>query len=112
MDSKYCVLCQTEHAHKRGLLSRDRMARATAKVTGVSIEALLGTNRSKHISRARQLGMMAVLEAGYSTPEAAKTFGRHDHTTALHARKQIRKIWNEEIELMILDIRRAYHSDA
>jgi chromosomal replication initiation ATPase DnaA len=94
--SSFCVLCQAQHGSngKRGRVSesdRAKIVAATSLVTGVAEADLKSMNRQRHFSRARQLGMVAALNLGFSLPQAAMAFGRSDHTTAIWARDAISK---------------------
>lgn len=60
--------------------------RATCKVFGVEIDALLGKRQTRDIARPRQVSMYLAREmTGLSLAAIAKATGGRDHTTAFHA---------------------------
>lgn len=66
--------------------------------TGVPLADLKGPRRTLHVVRARQIACWVMHKAtDYSYPKIAKTVGRADHTTAMHAVKTI-DMWRERDE--------------
>lgn len=56
---------------------------AVAEATGISAREIYGRDRSAHVSRARQIVMLAANERGVSLSEIGRSLGR-DHTTVAH----------------------------
>jgi chromosomal replication initiator protein len=53
---------------------------------------LVSSSRTAPVTRARQLGMHLARElTGLSLPAIAREFGRRDHTTVIHALRQVRR---------------------
>ena len=53
---------------------------------------LLGRSRNAHTVWARQVGMTTLIDkCGCTCCEAVRLLGRHDHATAVYARKKVRK---------------------
>lgn len=64
-------------------------------VTGVPLADLRGPRRTLHVVRARQIACWVMHKAtDYSYPMIARTVGRSDHSTAIHAVKTI-DMWRE-----------------
>ena len=54
---------------------------------------MLGKRRTRSLARPRQVAMALAKElTEHSLPEIGEAFGGRDHTTVLHACKQIRKL--------------------
>jgi len=77
----------------------DKRARATvgaildvvALEYGVSVRALLGRGRQRHVVTARQEAMLRAGEAGHSGPAIGKFMGERHHTTVLHGQQRARE---------------------
>jgi len=59
----------------------------------LSLKEMLGKKRTRSLARPRQVAMALAKElTEHSLPEIGEAFGGRDHTTVLHACKQIRKL--------------------
>ncbi len=68
----------------------DRVLEAATRTFQVSIEELLGRNRSQPLATVRQVVMyVARIETNLSYPMIGRHFGDRDHTTVLHAYRKI-----------------------
>ena len=72
----------------------ERVGRLTvasvAQETGIPAELIMGRGRSARVYKARAVAMTAMYQAGYSSPEIGKFFGR-DHGAVLHAVKRVKQ---------------------
>ena len=70
---------------------------------GLTRDELLSRSRRAPVARARQLAMHLTRElTDLSLPEIARAFGRRDHTTVIHALRQVRVRLDSDIELQTL----------
>jgi chromosomal replication initiator protein len=70
-----------------------------AKYFRLSVEDLCGPRRTRDLVRPRQTAMyLARKLTGRSTPQIGKVFGNRDHTTVMHAVKQIERLVGGECE--------------
>ena len=67
--------------------------RAVRRLVGrrfrVSVRTLRSRSRAEPVVSYRLLGMALALECGATLTEAARLFGRRQHSTALHARRTV-----------------------
>lgn len=71
----------------------------TAQAFGLPLEALLSTDRSVTVARARQVAMFLAREhTGQSLPAIARRFGGRTHTTVLNACRRIAQRLDEDAE--------------
>lgn len=71
--------------------------RAVAVYFGLSVEELLSPVRGRRIARPRQIGMYLAKELGKrSTPDIGQRFGGRDHTTVIHAVRQVKRLMAED----------------
>lgn len=63
----------------------DEIVRRVADTFGISVESLLGRNRSRQIALPRQIAMYLLREeANISLPQIGETLGGRDHTTVMY----------------------------
>jgi chromosomal replication initiator protein len=61
---------------------------------------MLGPRRSRTVARPRQVAMyLSKNLTQHSLPEIGRQFGGRDHTTVMHAVKQVTKLQNENVDL-------------
>lgn len=73
------------------LVSIDNIMRTVAEYYKIKVAELLSKRRSRSIARPRQVAMALCKElTNHSLPEIGDAFGGRDHTTVLHACKQIK----------------------
>jgi len=78
----------------------ERIQALTAQALGVTPEALLSTDRSAAVARARQVAMFLAREhTGQSLPAIGRHFGGRTHTTVLNACRRIAQRLDEDAEL-------------
>lgn len=75
------------------LISIDNIIKTVAEFYKITISELLSKKRCRKLSRPRQIAMYLCKElTEHSLPEIGVAFGGKDHTTVLHACKQINKL--------------------
>lgn len=85
------------------VITPKRIKDVVCEVMNVSEKDLIGPKRNREISYPRQIAMYLVREmTELSYPDIGKEFGGKDHTTILHAVKQIDKKINEDPTTKIL----------
>ncbi len=89
----------------RGLLrdqaiSIQQIQKAVGDYYGLQIKDLLGPKRTRSLARPRQVAMRLAKElTDSSLPEIGEQFGGRDHTTVMHACKQIDKLMDTDGKL-------------
>ena len=75
------------------LVSIDNIMRTVAEYYKIKVAELLSKRRSRSVARPRQVAMALCKElTNHSLPEIGDAFGGRDHTTVLHACKQIKQL--------------------
>jgi chromosomal replication initiator protein len=70
----------------RGSVDPDYVLTAVSSAFGISMERLLGRDRSREVSLPRQVAMYLMRqEANVSLPQIGEAVGGRDHTTVMHA---------------------------
>ena len=63
----------------------------TSEFFSISMDELVGANRSRNLVQARQMAMYLCRElTALSLPKIGDEFGHRDHTTVMHAERKIR----------------------
>lgn len=75
-----------------------RIVHNVCYVFKVTEDDLLGPNRNRSLSLARQIGMYLAKMEGYSYPKIAKIFRRH-HTTVMHGCQHVKDEMNKDPQL-------------
>lgn len=75
------------------LVSIDNIQRTVAEYYKIKMSDMLSKRRNRSVARPRQVAMSLAKElTNHSLPEIGDAFGGRDHTTVLHACKQIKKL--------------------
>lgn len=75
------------------LVSIDNIQRSVAEYFKIKMSDMLSKRRNRSVARPRQIAMCLSKElTNHSLPEIGDAFGGRDHTTVLHACKQIKKL--------------------
>lgn len=75
------------------LVSIDNIMRTVAEYYKIKVADLLSKRRNRSVARPRQIAMALCKElTNHSLPEIGDSFGGRDHTTVLHACKQIKQL--------------------
>jgi chromosomal replication initiator protein len=78
----------------------DEIQRATVEHYGIRMADMTSSRRSRAVARPRQVAMyLAKQLTPRSLPEIGKKFGGRDHTTVMHAVRQIEKLTAEDRQL-------------
>lgn len=82
------------------LISIDNIMRTVANYFKVTVTELLSKRRSRSVARPRQIAMFLCKElTNHSLPEIGEAFGGRDHTTVLHACRQIKQMKSDGTEV-------------
>ncbi len=77
------------------MVSIDNIQRSVAEYYKIKMGDMLSKKRNRSVARPRQVAMSLSKElTNHSLPEIGDAFGGRDHTTVMHACKQIRKLRN------------------
>ncbi len=78
------------------LVSMDNIIKTVAEYFKIKVSELLSKRRNRSLARPRQMAMALCKElTNHSLPEIGEAFGGRDHTTVLHACRQM-KIWRDQ----------------
>jgi len=82
------------------LVTIDNIQKTVAEYFKIKIADLLSKRRNRSIVRPRQIAMALAKElTNHSLPEIADAFGGRDHTTVLHACKQIKNLITSNLDI-------------
>lgn len=82
------------------LVSMDNIIRTVAEYYKIKVSELLSKRRNRSLARPRQVAMALCKElTNHSLPEIGEAFGGRDHTTVLHACRQIKLLREQGIDL-------------
>ena len=80
-------------AQQDKLISIDNIQRTVAQYYKINMRDMLSRRRNRSITRPRQVAMTLTRElTSHSLPEIGEAFGGRDHTTVLHACRQVAKL--------------------
>jgi len=86
-------------AHDK-LISIENIQKQTTLFYNVSYKDLISATRTRSIARPRQVAMYLSKElTGHSLPEIGQSFGGRNHSTVLHAHKQIKKLKQQHMTI-------------
>ncbi len=75
------------------LVSIDNIQRSVAEYYKIKMSDMLSKRRNRSVARPRQMAMSLAKElTNHSLPEIGEAFGGRDHTTVLHACRQMKKL--------------------
>jgi chromosomal replication initiator protein len=82
------------------LVTIDNIQRSVAEYYKIRMADMLSKRRNRSIARPRQVAMTLSKElTNHSLPEIGDAFGGRDHTTVLHACKQINKLRHSSVDI-------------
>jgi chromosomal replication initiator protein len=82
-------------AHSK-VISIDNIQKQVLKFYNIRYKDLVSTSRARSVARPRQIAMYLAKElTSASLPEIGSSFGGRNHTTVLHAHKQVQKLIQE-----------------
>ena len=82
------------------LVTIDNIQRSVAEYYKIKMADMLSKRRNRSVARPRQVAMTLSKElTNHSLPEIGDAFGGRDHTTVLHACKQINKLRHSSIDI-------------
>ncbi len=82
------------------LVTIDNIQRTVAEYYKIKMADMLSKRRNRSVARPRQVAMSLSKElTNHSLPEIGDAFGGRDHTTVLHACKQVKKLRHSSIDI-------------
>ena len=80
-------------AQQDKLISIDNIQRTVARYYKINMRDMLSKRRSRSVTRPRQVAMALTRElTSHSLPEIGEAYGGRDHTTVLHACRQVTRL--------------------
>ncbi len=81
-------------------ITLENIQKTVADYYKLPVRELLSKRRSRNVARPRQMAMALAKElTRHSLPEIGDAFGGRDHTTVLHAVRQMKKLRSEDAQL-------------
>ena len=82
------------------LVTIDNIQRTVAEYSKIKMSDMLSKRRNRSVARPRQVAMCLAKElTNHSLPEIGDAFGGRDHTTVMHACKQVKKLRGSSIDI-------------
>lgn len=82
------------------LVTIDNIQRSVAEYYKIKMADMLSKRRNRSVARPRQVAMSLSKElTNHSLPEIGDAFGGRDHTTVMHACKQVKKLRSSSIDI-------------
>lgn len=82
------------------LVTIDNIQRSVAEYYKIKMADMLSKRRNRSVARPRQVAMCLSKElTNHSLPEIGDAFGGRDHTTVMHACKQVKKLRGSSIDI-------------
>jgi chromosomal replication initiator protein len=100
---------------RRMEVKSDEVVRKVADVFGVTVERMLGRDRSREIALPRQIAMFLMREeANISLPQIGEALGGRDHTTVMYGCDKIADLLERDDRLrrQVVEIREQLHGKA
>jgi chromosomal replication initiator protein len=102
---------------QRGEISTERVVDLVARKFNLTVDKLLGRDRSKNVALPRQIAMYLLREeSNFSLPQIGEALGGRDHTTVMYAitkiSKEIKGDTGSKISRDIMDLRRQLYGQA
>lgn len=84
-------------ASQEKMISIDNIQKTVCDYYNIKINELKSSSRKRSITRPRQIAMtLAKKLTNHSLPEIGEAFGGRDHTTVIHATRQVKKLRQED----------------
>ena len=100
---------------RRSEVQPDEIVRRVADAFGVSVESLLGRDRSRQIALPRQIAMYLMREeANISLPQIGEALGGRDHTTVMYGCDKVTEMLEQDDRLrrQVIEIKERLYSAA
>jgi chromosomal replication initiator protein len=98
---------------RRSELQPDDIVRRVAETYGVTVDRIMGRDRSKQVALPRQIAMYLLRkEANYSLPQIGEVLGGRDHTTVMYGCEKIAELLetDDRLRKQVVEIREwIYH---
>jgi chromosomal replication initiator protein len=98
----------TDLLPRRKAVQPDDIIERVAEVFGVTVERMLGRDRSREIALPRQIAMYLLREEGkISLPQIGETLGGRDHTTVMYGVEKITEMLesDERLRRQVLEVK-------
>jgi chromosomal replication initiator protein len=98
---------------QRSVIDANQVVNAVSSIFGISIEKLLGRDRSREVAWPRQIAMYLLREEGnVSLPQIGEALGGRDHTTVMYACDKVADLIERDDRLrrQIIQIREQLYS--
>ncbi len=93
IDEQLASMALSDLLHRPEKLTIERVVKTVADYYHVTVEALLGSGRSRMVAFPRQMIMyLARTETGLSYPQIGEHLGKRDHTTVLYGFEKISEL--------------------
>lgn len=93
---------------RRSELQPDDIVRHVAETYGVTVDRIMGRDRSKQVALPRQIAMYLLRqEANYSLPQIGEVLGGRDHTTVMYGCEKIAELLetDDHLRKQVVEIR-------
>jgi chromosomal replication initiator protein len=100
---------------RRSSLEPDDIVNQVADAFGLSVQSLVGPDRSKDIALPRQIAMYLMrVEANCSLPRIGEALGGRDHTTVMYACQKVTDLLERDDKLrrQVIEIRDQIYGQA
>ena len=87
-----------------------RLVREAARLSHLSLAALLSSRRDRDVARVRFAVMLVARDLNYSLPDIGRRLGGRDHTTVLHGvRRAVELLEGEDVTFahLVASLRKA-----
>jgi chromosomal replication initiator protein len=108
LDVKLVDVALADLLPKRSSVEPDDIVSQVAAAFGVTVQNLVGSDRSKEIALPRQIAMYLLrVEANCSLPKIGETLGGRDHTTVLYGYQKVTDLLERDDKLrrQVIEIR-------
>jgi chromosomal replication initiator protein len=99
---------------RRANVKSEEVLQQVAETFGVTIDRLLGRDRSKQVALPRQVVMYLLREEGnYSLPQIGEALGGRDHTTVIYGCEKIAELLeaDDRLRRQVIEIREQLYGD-
>lgn len=100
---------------RRSEVRPDEIVRRVAEAFGISVESMLGRDRSRQVALPRQIAMYLMREeANISLPQIGEALGGRDHTTVMYGCEKVAEMLEQDDRLrrQVIEIKERLYSTA
>jgi chromosomal replication initiator protein len=99
---------------RRSVVRPDEVVRKVADVFGVTVDRVLGRDRSQEVALPRQVAMYLLREeSNFSLPQIGEALGGRDHTTVMHGYQKVADLLERDDRLrrQVIEIREQLYGE-